>query len=94
MNRSPGFTIYLLQKSLTALKCKQMISGADPAISTVSANLTTNKGSGYDRSRLCPAADMKLNHISMSETFFLSNMSGNYSPQIEMALAHINRKRA
>ena len=32
-------------------------------------------GSGYDRGHLCPAADMKLNLTSMSETFYMSNMS-------------------
>ena len=32
-------------------------------------------GSGYDRGHLCPAGDMKLNLTSMSETFYMSNMS-------------------
>lgn len=33
------------------------------------------KGSGYDRGHLVPAADMKLNVTSMSETFYMTNMS-------------------
>lgn len=33
------------------------------------------RGSGFDRGHLVPAADMKLNYRSMSETFFMSNMS-------------------
>jgi endonuclease G len=47
----------------------------DPSVSTGSASLNDYKGSGYDRGHLCPAADMKLNKTSMSETFYLSNMS-------------------
>ncbi len=33
------------------------------------------RNSGYDRGHLVPAADMKLNRTSMSETFYMSNMS-------------------
>lgn len=51
---------------------------SDPTVLTGSATLNDYKGSGYDRGHLCPAADMKINKISMSETFYLSNMS----PQI------------
>lgn len=48
---------------------------ADPAVKTGSASLNDYKGSGYDRGHLCPAADMTLNRTSMSETFYLSNMT-------------------
>ena len=47
----------------------------DPALSTGSATLLDYKGSGYDRGHLCPAADMTMNQTSMSESFFMSNMS-------------------
>lgn len=36
------------------------------------------RGSGFDRGHLVPAGDMKLNHTSMSESFYMTNMS----PQI------------
>lgn len=48
---------------------------ADPLVTTGSASLDDYKSSGYDRGHLCPAADMALNKTSMSESFFLSNMS-------------------
>ena len=47
----------------------------DPLISTTSAQLVDYKGSGFDRGHLAPAADMKYNHTSMSESFYMSNMS-------------------
>ena len=47
----------------------------DFMISTISAQLEDYRGSGYDRGHLCPAGDMKLNRTSMSESFYLSNMS-------------------
>jgi endonuclease G len=47
----------------------------DPNVSTGSATTEDYTYSGYDRGHLVPAADMKLNKIAMSETFFLSNIS-------------------
>ena len=47
----------------------------DPLVSTTSATLNDYKGSGYDRGHLCPAASMSYNETSMSESFFMSNMS-------------------
>jgi len=48
---------------------------ADPNVKTGSATPEDYKGSGSDRGHLCPAADMKLNAISVSESFYMSNMS-------------------
>ena len=48
---------------------------SDPKVRTGSAQLYDYKGSGYDRGHLCPAGDMKLSRTSMSETFYMSNMS-------------------
>lgn len=50
----------------------------DPFVTSGSAQLTDYRGSGFDRGHLCPAGDMKLNRVAMSETFYMSNMS----PQI------------
>ena len=47
----------------------------DPLVSTGSAQLSDYRGSGFDRGHLCPAGDMKLNQTSMSESFYMSNMS-------------------
>jgi endonuclease G, mitochondrial len=47
----------------------------DPLIKTGSAGLSDYKGSGYHRGHLAPAGSMKYNFISMSESFFLSNIS-------------------
>ncbi len=47
----------------------------DPDVTTGSAELSDYKKSGYDRGHLCPAGDMKYCKESMSESFFMSNMS-------------------
>ena len=47
----------------------------DPRVSTGTAQLSDYRGSGFDRGHLAPAADMKYSSTSMSESFFMSNMS-------------------
>ena len=47
----------------------------DPKVKKNPVGSGDYSGSGYDRGHLCPAGDMKLNLTSMSETFYMSNMS-------------------
>jgi endonuclease G len=47
----------------------------DPAIKTGSASLSDYRKSGYDRGHLAPAATMGFSKQTMSESFYLSNMS-------------------
>lgn len=47
----------------------------DPAVSTDSSTPEDYRKSGYDRGHLAPAADMAYDEVSMSESFFMSNMS-------------------
>lgn len=48
---------------------------SDPAIKTGSASPDDYKKTGYDRGHLCPAGDMAWSEITMSESFYMSNMS-------------------
>ncbi len=47
----------------------------DNMVSTLSASLDDYSHSGYDRGHLCPAADMAINTVAMTESFYMSNMS-------------------
>lgn len=50
----------------------------DPFVKTGSSNIYDYQGNGYDRGHLVPAKSMSINETSMSESFFMSNIS----PQI------------
>ncbi len=47
----------------------------DPEIKIGSVSLADYRGSGYDRGHLAPAATMDFSKETMSESFYLSNMS-------------------
>ena len=60
----------------------------DPRVRKASASKRDYKGSGYDRGHLVPAGDMAFSKASMSQTFYMSNMS----PQIHNFNAGIWRE--
>jgi len=65
---------YLTPASINGSQKRSSKFLADPLISNPLKPGSYTK-SGYDRGHLCPAADMKLNAISMTESFYMSNMS-------------------
>lgn len=68
---------------VTHLLTKKSINGKQKRTNDYKYDFSVNdpvgsrdyKGSGFDRGHLAPAADMRLNYQSMSETFFMTNMS-------------------
>lgn len=75
-HEQPEWVAYILTKSSIEGNTKRKDAfRSDPEVTTGSAAVSDYKKSGYDRGHLCPAADMKLCKESMSETFFMSNMS-------------------
>ena len=47
----------------------------DYKVKNESSQLSDYKGFGYDRGHLCPAGDMKISKMAMSESFYMSNIS-------------------
>jgi len=75
-DRQAEFAFYYL--SLASINGKQDRTDdfrIDPSVKSNPVTSTSYQGSGFDRGHLAPAADFKLNQTSMSETFFMSNMS-------------------
>ncbi len=66
---------YLTPESINGSQTRTDDFRIDPLVTSIPVKSTDYQGSGYDRGHLCPAGDMKLNNISMSETFYMSNMS-------------------
>jgi endonuclease G len=65
---------YLTPASISGTQKRASKFMPDPMITDAIRPSSYTK-SGYDRGHLCPAADMKLNDISMTESFYMSNMS-------------------
>lgn len=75
-NEQANWVYYYLSPKMIKGKAKRSNRfKADKMISTNSASLKDYKASGYDRGHLCPAAAMRLNGVSMKESFLMSNMS-------------------
>ena len=65
---------YLTPASINGPQKRSSKFLSDPMI-TDAVRPSSYSKSGYDRGHLCPAADMKLNAVSMNESFYMSNMS-------------------
>ena len=72
--QSEWVAYYLTPASINGPQKRSSKFLADPLLSNPIGPSSYSK-SGYDRGHLCPAADMKLNSVSMNETFYMSNMS-------------------
>ena len=66
---------YLSPQSINGGQSRTDDFRIDPLVKSNPVSSTVYQGIGYDRGHLCPAADMALNQTSMSETFYMSNMS-------------------
>jgi endonuclease G len=76
LNRQSEWVAYNLTPSLiNGLQERTDDFRIDPKVKNNPVGSGDYSGSGYDRGHLCPAGDMKLNLTSMSETFYMSNMS-------------------
>ncbi|MGN0740846.1 MAG: DNA/RNA non-specific endonuclease [Treponema sp.] len=72
----PEWVCYTLDKNKTQKNVKRNDKfRSDPQVATGSASLDDYKKSGFDRGHLAPAADLTYSKETMSDSFFLSNMS-------------------
>jgi len=75
-NRQAEWVAYnLTPSSINGIQDRTDDFRIDPKVKNNPVGSGDYSGSGYDRGHLCPAGDMKLNLTSMSETFYMSNMS-------------------
>ena len=76
-HEQPAWVIYIMTKSEATTKVAKRTNKfrSDPEIPTGSATTGDYRKSGYDRGHLAPAADMAFSAQTMSDSFFMSNMS-------------------
>ena len=65
----------LTREELNAVTGRTNNFRPDPSISTGSSELADYKASGFDRGHLAPAADMEWSEETVSESFYMSNMT-------------------
>jgi endonuclease G, mitochondrial len=73
----PNWVAYILTRAQVRNKAAERGNNfrPDPKVSTESASPADYKKSGYDKGHIAPAADMGWSVETMSESFFMSNMS-------------------
>ena len=76
-HEQPAWVIYIMTKAEAATKVAKRTNKfrTDPEIPTGSATTGDYRRSGYDRGHLAPAADMAFSWQTMTDSFFMSNMS-------------------
>lgn len=76
-HEQPAWVVYHFTKEEAVTKAVKRSDDfrEDPEIPTGSATLADYRRSGYDRGHLAPAADMAFSVRTMSDSFFMSNMS-------------------
>ena len=76
-HEQPAWVVYHFTKEEAVTKAVKRSDDfrEDPEIPTGSATLADYRRSGYDRGHLAPAADMAFSVRTMSDSFYMSNMS-------------------
>ena len=76
-HEQPAWVIYIMTREEAITKAAKRTNRfrPDPQIPTGSATLADYRRSGFDRGHLAPAADMAFSVQTMSDSFFMSNMS-------------------